>query len=216
MKGDRLDAAVQSIPSCNGFHGGLNKEQGKSKAYFYMSYSQPPNKSVVKDIMDKLTMSVWPYSTPTAHTGRFKRANPSTSSLSLSAICRPTRTIRRSRRYGNDLECGNSKSKRSADARWHPIYVVGLRAKMLSIILARHGDADRIICVNDPYDVAYSTKDDERDMRVQVKAHVPNSYMKLADSFPARAFKTLLCIVSNKGRLQKIDMQLPARPRTEC
>ena len=28
-------------------HGGLNVEQGKSKAYFYMSYNQPPNKSVV-------------------------------------------------------------------------------------------------------------------------------------------------------------------------
>ena len=30
-------------------------EQGRSKTYFRMSYSQPPNKSVVKDIMDKLT-----------------------------------------------------------------------------------------------------------------------------------------------------------------
>ena len=29
--------------------------------------------------------------------------------------------------------------------------------KVSSIILARHGDADRIICVNDPYDAAYST-----------------------------------------------------------
>ena len=50
--------------------------------------------------------------------------------------------------------------------------------KVSSIILARHGDADRVICVNDPYDAAYSTKDDERDLRVQGKTHVPNTYMK--------------------------------------
>ena len=42
-------------------------------------------------------------------------------------------------------------------------------------------------------------------MRVQGKAHVPNIYMKLADPFPcARAFRTLLCGVSNKGRLHKL------------
>ncbi|KAJ8375166.1 hypothetical protein SKAU_G00057460 [Synaphobranchus kaupii] len=77
--------------------------------------------------------------------------------------------------------------------------------KVSSIILARHGDADRIICVNDPYDAAYSTKDNERDLRVQGKAHVPNTYMKLGDPFPsAREFKTLVCSVSNKGRLQKL------------
>ena len=35
--------------------------------------------------------------------------------------------------------------------------------------------------MNDPYDAAYSTKDDERDLRVQGKAHVPNTYMNLAD-----------------------------------
>ena len=77
--------------------------------------------------------------------------------------------------------------------------------KVSSIIFARHGDANSIICVNDPYDTAFSTKDDERDLRVQGKAHVPNTYMKLGDPFPsATAFKTLLCSVSNKGRLQKL------------
>ena len=45
--------------------------------------------------------------------------------------------------------------------------------KVSSIILARHGDADRIIYVNDLYDAAYSTKDDEQDLRVQDKAHAP-------------------------------------------
>ena len=38
--------------------------------------------------------------------------------------------------------------------------------KVSSIILACHGDANRIICVNDPYVAAYSNKDDERDLRV--------------------------------------------------
>ena len=64
---------------------------------------------------------------------------------------------------------------------------------------------DHIICVNDPYDAAYSTKDDERELRVQGKAHIPNVYMKLGDYSPsATAFKTLLCSISNKGRLQKL------------
>ena len=49
------------------------------------------------------------------------------------------------------------------------------------------------------------TKDNERDTRVQGKTHIPNIYMELADPFPcARAFKTLLCNVSNKRRLQKL------------
>jgi len=77
--------------------------------------------------------------------------------------------------------------------------------KVSSIIFTRHHSADRIICVNDPYDAAYSTKDDERDLRVQGEAHIPNVYMKLGDSFPsATSFKTLLCSASNKGRLQKL------------
>ena len=59
--------------------------------------------------------------------------------------------------------------------------------------------------MNDPYDAPYSTKDNERDLRVQGKAHIPNSYMKLNDLFPsAQVFKTLLCSGSNKGRLQKV------------
>ena len=44
--GDRPDVTEQTIPSYNGFHAGLNSEQEKSKAYFHMSYSQPPSKSV--------------------------------------------------------------------------------------------------------------------------------------------------------------------------
>ena len=77
--------------------------------------------------------------------------------------------------------------------------------KVSSIILARHPDAECVICVNDSYDTPYSTKDDERDLHVQGSTHIPNTYMKLNDNFPsAQAFKMLLCSVSNKGRLQKL------------
>ena len=55
MNDDLPDPAEQTIPSYNGFHAGLNMEQRKGKAYFHMSYNQPPSKSVVNDIMDKLS-----------------------------------------------------------------------------------------------------------------------------------------------------------------
>jgi len=80
-----------------------------------------------------------------------------------------------------------------------------------SIIFARHGDADRIICVNDPYGAPYSTKDDERDMRVQGKAHVPNTYMKLADLSPVPERSKRSCVASAIN-----DMQLPDRPSAGC
>ena len=36
----------------------LNVEQGQSKAYFHTSYNKPPDKSVVNDIMDKLSTTI--------------------------------------------------------------------------------------------------------------------------------------------------------------
>ena len=53
--GDRPEVAEQTISSYNSFHTGLSSELRKSKAYFHMSYNQPPSKSVVNDIMNKLT-----------------------------------------------------------------------------------------------------------------------------------------------------------------
>jgi len=77
--------------------------------------------------------------------------------------------------------------------------------KVSSIILARHSLPERIICVNDPYNVQHSTKYNERDLKVHGKIHVPNTYMKLRDPLPsAQELKTLLCSDSNKGRLQKL------------
>ena len=76
--------------------------------------------------------------------------------------------------------------------------------KVSSIVLAHHGDAERIVCVNDPYDTPYSTKDNERDLRVQDKAHIPHAYMKLGDLFPsAQVFKTLLWAAATRGSFKK-------------
>ena len=56
-----------------------------------------------------------------------------------------------------------------------PYKWLGYVQKVSFIILARHCGAHRIICVNDLYDAAYSTKDDEPDLRVQGKVHLPNT-----------------------------------------
>ncbi len=58
LNGDRTDAAEQTIPSYNGFHAGLNIAHGTRKAYFHMSYNQPPYKSVVNDTMNKLSTTI--------------------------------------------------------------------------------------------------------------------------------------------------------------
>ena len=50
--------------------------------------------------------------------------------------------------------------------------------KLTSIILGRHSKAERMICVNDPYATAYSTEDNERNLRSQGNMNVPNVYMK--------------------------------------
>jgi len=71
--------------------------------------------------------------------------------------------------------------------------------KMSSIIFGRHGDAYRIICVNNPYEAAHSSKDDERDLSVQGKGICLNTYMKLAEPYLAvKTSKTLLCSISKK------------------
>ena len=48
-------AHLLTIPSYSGFCASLNVGQEKSKAYFQMSYNQSPNKSIINDIMDKLS-----------------------------------------------------------------------------------------------------------------------------------------------------------------
>ena len=53
--------------------------------------------------------------------------------------------------------------------------------------------------------ISYSTKDNERDLQVQDKVHIPNVYMKMEDKFPStQGFKTLMCSHNNKKRLQNL------------
>jgi hypothetical protein len=66
VDGDRPDALNQNIPSYSRFHAGLNMDQGKSMTYFHMSYNQLPNKSVVNDVMDKLSATIVTKSMPFA------------------------------------------------------------------------------------------------------------------------------------------------------
>ena len=74
---------------------------------------------------------------------------------------------------------------------------------MASMILARHKDANSIICVNDPYGQTESIKDDERELRIQGHGHIPNVFMKAGDAFlSAREFKTIMCSSGNKKRLK--------------
>ena len=75
--------------------------------------------------------------------------------------------------------------------------------KMASMFLARHTDANSIICVNDPYGQTESIKDDERELRIQGHGHILNVFMKAGDAFPsAREFKTIMCSSGNKKRLK--------------
>ena len=57
--------------------------------------------------------------------------------------------------------------------------------------------------MNNPYDSAYSTKHDERDLRVQGKAHVLNTYMNLAVPSPVPQ-RSKRCRVSKKRQPQKL------------
>lgn len=73
-----------------------------------------------------------------------------------------------------------------------------------NIILNRHHNAERIICVNDVYDTQYSIKDDERQLRIQGMGHIPNEHFKFDNPFPSTAkFNSILCSKTNKFRLQK-------------
>ena len=56
---------------------------------------------------------------------------------------------------------------------------------VLSMVLPSHAGANCVICVNDPYDADFSTKDDERDIQAQGMIHELNVYMKLEDPFPS-------------------------------
>lgn len=65
-----------------------------------------------------------------------------------------------------------------------------------------HKNAERIICVNDPYDQRCTIKDSECMLR-QKRSSISNIYMKLEDKFPViKDFHFLLGKAENKIRLQ--------------
>ena len=150
-----------------------------------------------------LSRKVWPHSIPTAPTGRLRRAKSSRSFL--------LQPVDMQEPYIALIDMGmiwrmaipSAEDRQTQDGT--PYKWLNYVHKLSSIILARHGNAEGIIFVNDPYDAAYSTKDDERDLRVQGNTHAPNIYMKLGDPFPsARAFSMLLCSISIKRWLQNL------------
>ncbi len=83
------------------------------------------------------------------------------------------------------------------------------------MILACQVDAITIVCINDPYDYTESIKDDEHELHIQRKGHIPNVFMKSDDQFPsAHKFRTILCSAGNKKRLLTLILQKFPSPST--
>ena len=73
---------------------------------------------------------------------------------------------------------------------------------MVHTVLRRHKHAERVICVNDPYDQQHTIKDSVRLLR-QKNAPISNVYMKSVDKFPAiKDFHLFLGKSENKILLQ--------------
>ncbi len=74
--------------------------------------------------------------------------------------------------------------------------------KVVRSVPTRHRHAERIICINDPYDQKFTIKDSERMLR-QKGTPISNVYMKSEDKFPPiKDFHALLGNPGNKIRLQ--------------
>ena len=71
--------------------------------------------------------------------------------------------------------------------------------KVVSMVLPPHAETNCVICVNDPYDAGFSTKDDERDMQAQGMIHEQNVYKKLEDPFPSATATILNMKVTAEG-----------------
>ena len=82
--------------------------------------------------------------------------------------------------------------------------------KVVSIIPSRHSSATKIVCVNDVYNLKYTTKDDERNRRSKNLKNILNLPIKSTDKFPSSIqFTSILSNSSNKVRLQQlIEMRL--------
>ena len=57
--------------------------------------------------------------------------------------------------------------------------------KIINLVISRHQLDMKIIMVNDPYNLSYSIKDDERDRWKQGNLEIPRVFPKLKDKFPS-------------------------------
>lgn len=82
--------------------------------------------------------------------------------------------------------------------------------KIFSVVLSRHPHANKIVFVNDPYDLDFTIKDSERERRMINPSYTEGSrniYMKTSDKLPAsKDFHNLFCNSGNKHRLQQFLM----------
>ena len=111
------------------------------------------------------------------------------------------------RRDGCERAATDGMGTPSADRQTHhgtPYKWSDYMKKISFILLARHGHAESIICVNGPYDTLYTTKDDERDLRVQGTPHAPNTYHS-----PLPEHSKHCCVVSATRGDCKTDIHLP-------
>ena len=93
------------------------------------------------------------------------------------------------------------EDREKADATVHPWG--DFVTKIINLVISRHQLATKIIMVNDPYNLPYSIKDDERDRRKQGTSAIPRVFPKLKDKFPSVSeFNTFLRSDENKTRLQ--------------
>jgi len=105
-------------------------------------------------------------------------------------------------RHGPHLAAVNTKHGRQREDTGTKYTWGDYAQKMMNLVLRRHGNADRIICVNDSYDQNYSIKDSERILR-QKQLPIRNVFMKAEDKFPSsRDFHPLLSKSENKIHLQ--------------
>jgi len=119
-----------------------------------------------------LLMNVWPYSIAMVPTEKLRRA-----SLFKNSSFNQSYSIYLMESYTALVDMGiiwRMATPSPEDCQTQDgTSVLDYFHKVTSIIFVHHNNAQCIICVNDPY-TEIPTKDDEQDLRVQGKVHVPN------------------------------------------
>ncbi|KAG7168744.1 hypothetical protein Hamer_G023834 [Homarus americanus] len=95
--------------------------------------------------------------------------------------------------YTEDLEKGDGTKYTWGD----------YRKKVVLTVITRHKNAERIICVNDPYGQRWTIEDSKR-MLPQKSASSSNIYMKSEDKIPAIIDFQLLLVSSGEGYTEAV------------